>query len=141
MQDSSSDSASAAQNERLLPADTTWVETSRDGSVIAVGPSFDLLASRTLTSIIDPQRREQVAERLSRATTRCMLSECGRLLVFGAEDDVAELVACGPDPDDHIALIEKFADAGFDHVYVHQVGPEQHAAIDFYEEEVLPSFA
>lgn len=56
-------------------------------------------------------------------------------------EDIAENVVCGPDPEDHIAEIEEFADAGFDHVYVHQVGPEQQAAIDFYEEAILPSFA
>jgi len=57
------------------------------------------------------------------------------------EDDVAELVVCGPDADDHIEKIQQFADAGFDHVYVHQVGPEQQACLDFYEREILPSFA
>ncbi len=57
-----------------------------------------------------------------------------------SEDDVAERVACGPDPDDHIELIETYADAGYDHVYVHQVGPNQAGFFDFYEREVLPSF-
>ena len=33
--------------------------------------------------------------------------------------------------------IREFADAGFDHVYVHQVGPDQNGFIDFYEREVL----
>lgn len=56
------------------------------------------------------------------------------------EDDVAELVACGPDPDTHIEMIETFADAGFDHVYVHQVGPNQADFFDFYENEILPSY-
>lgn len=41
------------------------------------------------------------------------------------EDDVAELVACGPDPERHVEFIQRFADAGYDHVYVHQVGPDQ----------------
>lgn len=56
------------------------------------------------------------------------------------EDDVAEYVACGPDPDTHIDLLDTYADAGFDHVYVHQVGPDQAAFFDFYEREILPSF-
>jgi G6PDH family F420-dependent oxidoreductase len=56
------------------------------------------------------------------------------------EDDVADRVACGPDPDTHIDEIESFVDAGFDHVYVHQVGPEQEAFMEFYEREILPSF-
>ena len=53
------------------------------------------------------------------------------------EDAVAEAVVCGPDVERHIAAIGKFVDAGFDHVYVHQVGPEQEAFIRFYESEVL----
>ena len=32
----------------------------------------------------------------------------------------------------------RFTDAGFDHVYVHQIGPEQQGFIDFYASEVLP---
>ena len=54
------------------------------------------------------------------------------------EDDVAESVVCGPDLDGHLEGIELFADAGFDHVYVHQVGPDQEGFIDFYAREVLP---
>jgi hypothetical protein len=53
------------------------------------------------------------------------------------EDDVAEAVICGPDPGAHLEGIAKFADAGFDHVYVHQVGPDQSGFIDFYASEVV----
>ncbi|MGH3109416.1 MAG: TIGR03557 family F420-dependent LLM class oxidoreductase [Gaiellaceae bacterium] len=53
------------------------------------------------------------------------------------EDAIAEVVVCGPDPQRHLEGIQMFLDAGFDHVYVHQIGPEQHAFIDFYEREVL----
>jgi G6PDH family F420-dependent oxidoreductase len=53
-------------------------------------------------------------------------------------EDVAERVVCGPDPQRHIAEIEKYADAGFDHVYVHQVGRDQDGFFRFYNEEVLP---
>lgn len=54
------------------------------------------------------------------------------------EDDIAEAVTCGPDPDRHAAAIEEFLDAGYDHVYVHQIGPDQEGCIRFYEREVLP---
>ena len=54
------------------------------------------------------------------------------------EDEIAESVACGPDPDDHLAAIEEFAQAGFDHVYVHQVGLDQEGFLAFYEQEILP---
>src|ERR671935_672536 len=35
------------------------------------------------------------------------------------EEDVAEQVICGRDPDRHLEQIQAFDDAGFDHVYVH----------------------
>jgi G6PDH family F420-dependent oxidoreductase len=57
------------------------------------------------------------------------------------EDAVAEAVVCGPDPDAHLAAIRRFADAGFDHVYVHQVGPEQDRFMDFYARGVLEEAA
>jgi coenzyme F420-dependent glucose-6-phosphate dehydrogenase len=53
-------------------------------------------------------------------------------------EDVAEIVACGPDPEKHLESIKKFVDAGYDHVYVHQIGPDQEGFFDFYEERVLP---
>jgi len=54
------------------------------------------------------------------------------------ETDVADAVVCGPDPDRHLEAIAEFATAGFDHVYVHQVGPDQEGFFRFYENEVLP---
>jgi len=55
-------------------------------------------------------------------------------------DDVASTVTCGPDPDDHIEMIDEYVEAGYDSVSVHQVGPDLGPAIEFYEESVLPSF-
>lgn len=56
------------------------------------------------------------------------------------EDQVAESVTCGPDPEQHIAAIQKYVEAGFDHVVVHQVGPDQAGFFRFYRSEVLPKF-
>jgi G6PDH family F420-dependent oxidoreductase len=55
------------------------------------------------------------------------------------EDTIAEQVVCGPDPDWHLEGIRKFVDAGFDHVYVHQVGPDQEGFLSFYARDVLPA--
>jgi G6PDH family F420-dependent oxidoreductase len=57
-----------------------------------------------------------------------------------SEDDVAESIVCGPDARRHVEGIRRFADAGYDHVYVHQVGPDQEGFFRFYEERVLPEF-
>lgn len=54
------------------------------------------------------------------------------------EDEVAEVIACGPDPERHVAAVRQYAEAGFDAVWVHQVGPDQDGFFGFYEREVLP---
>ena len=53
-------------------------------------------------------------------------------------EDVAEKVVCGPDPERHRAKIREYVEAGFDHVYVHQIGPDQEGFFRFYADEVLP---
>jgi coenzyme F420-dependent glucose-6-phosphate dehydrogenase len=58
-----------------------------------------------------------------------------------SEDDVAEKVICGPDPEKHCDAIKKYIDAGYDHVYLHQIGPEQEGFFDFYVKEIIPTFA
>jgi G6PDH family F420-dependent oxidoreductase len=52
-------------------------------------------------------------------------------------EQVAEQVVCGSDPGPHREKIEEFADAGFERVYVHQVGGDQEAFMRLYEREVL----
>jgi G6PDH family F420-dependent oxidoreductase len=54
------------------------------------------------------------------------------------EDQVAKMVVCGPDPQRHLAEIKKYADAGFDHLFIHQVGPDQEGFFNFYKREILP---
>ena len=57
------------------------------------------------------------------------------------EDDVARVVVCGPDVDSHLELIGTYEKAGFTHVYVHQVGPDQQGFLDFYSSEILPRYS
>src|SRR5215468_4815750 len=47
-------------------------------------------------------------------------------------------VVLGPDPAEHIQAIERYARAGFDHVHIHQIGPDQHSVFRLYEREILP---
>ncbi len=54
------------------------------------------------------------------------------------EEDVAELVPCGPDPEQHAAGVRKFLDAGFDHVGLVQCGPDQDGFLRFWQEELRP---
>jgi coenzyme F420-dependent glucose-6-phosphate dehydrogenase len=57
------------------------------------------------------------------------------------EEDVADSIVCGPDPDRHLEAIRSFADGGYDHVYVHQVGADQEGFFRFYEEAILPKLS
>jgi G6PDH family F420-dependent oxidoreductase len=56
-------------------------------------------------------------------------------------DKVAEMFPCGPDPERHIGAIKKLADAGFDEVYVQQIGPDFDGFFDLYAKTVVPQFA
>ncbi|MFF1477546.1 LLM class F420-dependent oxidoreductase [Streptomyces sp. NPDC058301] len=51
---------------------------------------------------------------------------------------VGENVPCGDDVDAHVAAVREYADAGFDTVYVNQIGKEQRGFFDFYRTKVLP---
>ena len=51
---------------------------------------------------------------------------------------VAQLVSCGPSPEQHLAAIDRSIQAGFDHVVLIQVGPDQQGFIDFFERELAP---
>ena len=58
-----------------------------------------------------------------------------------SEEDLEGEVVCGTDADEHLEAIRKYGDAGYDHVWVHQVGPEQEGFFRFYEREVIPKLA
>jgi G6PDH family F420-dependent oxidoreductase len=47
-------------------------------------------------------------------------------------------VPCGPDPQPFLDAFRTYTDAGFDHVYFHQIGPDQQGFLDFCERELLP---
>ncbi|MDD4867238.1 MAG: TIGR03557 family F420-dependent LLM class oxidoreductase [Mycobacterium sp.] len=50
-------------------------------------------------------------------------------------------VPCGPDPTPYIERIHQFADAGFDEVYIQQIGPGQDAFFEVWEARIAPEFA
>src|ERR671916_318687 len=57
------------------------------------------------------------------------------------EEMMAEAVPCGPDPEKYRGMLRQFAEAGYDEVYVQQIGPNQKAFFDFFGREILPEFA
>jgi len=54
------------------------------------------------------------------------------------EDQVGEQVICEPDPERYVAALQKYEEAGFDHVSLHQIGPDQEGFFNFYQREVSP---
>ena len=56
------------------------------------------------------------------------------------EEMIAEDTPCGPDVERHVDALRAYAEAGFDEVYVQQIGPDQDAFFDAYREHVLRRF-
>ena len=54
------------------------------------------------------------------------------------EEMIEENLPCGPDPERHISAIKEYVDAGYDEVYINQIGPNQEEFFSFYAEQILP---
>jgi hypothetical protein len=61
---------------------------------------------------------------------------------MGPQADLIKLyrdeAPCGPDPAPYVDAIKAYEDAGFDEVYLGQVGGQVEGAFDFFATEVLP---
>lgn len=57
---------------------------------------------------------------------------------FVRDEDVAEKIPCGPDPERHVEGIKQYVDAGFEHVAVAYLGDDVGGFLDFWTREVLP---
>jgi G6PDH family F420-dependent oxidoreductase len=55
-------------------------------------------------------------------------------------DQVAEKIVCGPDPERYVAMIRKYIDAGYDEIYVSQIGDDQAGFFRFFNDELRPQF-
>ncbi|WP_143423222.1 hypothetical protein [Halegenticoccus soli] len=54
-----------------------------------------------------------------------------------AEEDVAEAVVAGSDPQPYVDRVRTYREAGFDRVYLQPLGPNQEELVDFAEREIL----
>lgn len=54
------------------------------------------------------------------------------------EAEVSEVISCGPDPERHAQAIGAYLDAGFDEVYVQQIGADQAGFLRSFEREIRP---
>jgi G6PDH family F420-dependent oxidoreductase len=55
-----------------------------------------------------------------------------------APETVAQEISCGPSADHHLEAIGRYIDAGFDHLILVQIGPEQDAFTDFFTQKLAP---
>ena len=107
------------------------------GPVIgAVKVCVDSDESRARKLVHDLWATEQLPGQLGQELSLPAFYEQAASLV--SEDMAAASVSCGPDPERHLAAILEYLDAGFDEVYVNQVGPDQPTFLDFYRRELLP---
>ncbi|MEY2417878.1 MAG: hypothetical protein QOG90_558 [Actinomycetota bacterium] len=58
-----------------------------------------------------------------------------------SEEQALKDTPCGPDVEAVVRSVEQYVDAGFDHLYFHQIGPDQHGFIDFWSEELRPALS
>jgi G6PDH family F420-dependent oxidoreductase len=54
------------------------------------------------------------------------------------QDMVKEAFVCGNDPEAHLQMIDQYAKAGYDEVYVANTGPNYQGLFDLYARHVLP---
>jgi G6PDH family F420-dependent oxidoreductase len=54
------------------------------------------------------------------------------------EPIIPEDTVLGPDPAAYVAGIQKLVENGFDHIYLHQIGPDQAGFLQFFRKQLLP---
>jgi G6PDH family F420-dependent oxidoreductase len=55
------------------------------------------------------------------------------------EESTRESVVAGPDPQAHLDQVESYREAGYDELYVANMGPHYRDMIEFYGKEILPA--
>ena len=56
------------------------------------------------------------------------------------EEMIGESVPCGPDIERHVAALKEYEEAGFDELYVQQIGSRHEEFFEVFAREVLPKF-
>ena len=56
------------------------------------------------------------------------------------EEQVTGSVPCGPEVEPVLDSVRTYRDAGYDHLYFHQIGPDQDGFFRFWTEELRPAF-
>ena len=56
-------------------------------------------------------------------------------------DDFEGTLTMGPDPDEYLQELREYAEAGYTHAYIHQIGSDQEAFLEFAKRELLPHYS
>lgn len=56
-----------------------------------------------------------------------------------SEDDAVSSIPCGPDVEPIVRSVREFVEAGYDHLYFHQIGPDQEGFFRFWADELRPA--
>jgi G6PDH family F420-dependent oxidoreductase len=67
-----------------------------------------------------------------------MFDEASELVT---KEKVSETFACGPNVQRHVEAIRPYIEAGFDELYINQIGEDQQGFFDFFRQEVEPRLA
>lgn len=54
-------------------------------------------------------------------------------------ETVAQTVSCGPSPERHLEAVDRYVQAGYDHIILLQIGPDQDRFFDLFERELAPA--
>jgi G6PDH family F420-dependent oxidoreductase len=114
------DAAGGRGKPRYVEVSVCWAKSEREAVKTAteVWPIAGL-SGPLVTELLIPAHFEAAAEMVT-------------------EKKIAESVVCGPDPERHVAAIRQHAEAGYTHICVHQIGPDQEGFLRFYARDVIP---
>jgi len=56
-----------------------------------------------------------------------------------SEEEATKSIPCGPDPKPLLDSVRQYLDAGYDHLYFHQIGPDQEGFFRFWTDELGPA--
>jgi G6PDH family F420-dependent oxidoreductase len=54
-------------------------------------------------------------------------------------ETVAQFVSCGPSPERHLETVDRYIKAGYDHIILLQIGPDQDYFFDLFERALAPA--
>ena len=137
----------AARNDGLIttgPDETVFREFNKEG-----GQSKPRYGQITLCWDEDKAKAEELARKMwsisamswdikSDVASPAAFEEIAKHIPVA---EVAKKVICGPDPEPIVKQVQAYRDAGFDHIYFHQVGENIAEFMRFYERELAPALS